>query len=78
MEDKYIEKNKVKVCLTLVDDRTLWGYVFVSSFERVSDVLNDDKQFIPFHVLEDRTGRQYDDVYKLIFVNKSRIYRAEE
>jgi hypothetical protein len=78
MSDIHIEKNKVKVFITLMDDRTIWGYVFVSSYERVSDVLNNDQPFLPIQILEDRTGRKYDDMEKIVFINKRQIYRLED
>lgn len=44
----YRSKQKVRVDLQLQDGSVLDGFVFCSQGERVSDVLNDAREFIPF------------------------------
>ena len=41
-------KTKVRVDLQLEDRTTLDGFVFCSQGERVSDILNDAREFLPF------------------------------
>ncbi len=41
-------KTKVRVDLQLEDRSTLDGFVFCSQGERVSDILNDAREFLPF------------------------------
>ena len=42
------QKLKAEVELTLNDGRALVGNFFLNSQERVLDVLNDDRSFLPF------------------------------
>lgn len=44
----YRTKTKVRVDLQLEDRTTLDGFVFCSQGERVSDILNDAREFLPF------------------------------
>ena len=44
----YRTKTKVRVDLQLEDRSTLDGFVFCSQGERVSDILNDAREFLPF------------------------------
>lgn len=44
----YRSKTKVRVDLQLGDRTTLDGFVFCSQGERVSDILNDAREFLPF------------------------------
>lgn len=44
----YRTKTKVRVDLQLEDRSTLDGFVFCSQGERVSDILNDARDFLPF------------------------------
>ena len=44
----YRTKQKVRVDLQLEDRSVLDGYVFCSQGERVSDILNDARDFLPF------------------------------
>lgn len=74
----YIEKTKIKVRITLLDEKIVWGFVYLAEGERVSDVLNKPDPFLPIQILEDKTGRKYEDVYKMVFINKSQIYRVED
>jgi hypothetical protein len=74
----HIDKEKIKVNITLTDEKTLWGYLFVAQGERVSDLLNNGDMFLTVHMLQDRSGRQYEDQYKIVFLNKNQIYRVDD
>ncbi|GEQ96800.1 hypothetical protein JCM17844_04370 [Iodidimonas gelatinilytica] len=47
---KSISKAAMDVELVLADGSQLSGHVFLGRGERVSDLLNDDKLFLPFRV----------------------------
>ena len=69
--------KKRKVEITLNSGETLWGFIFVEA-ERVQDILNDARLFIPVHLLRDRKGREYAGQYKMSLFNKSSIMKVEE
>jgi len=48
-----VEKQKVHVQVHLTDNTTIGGYIFIAADERITDLLNDSREFIP---LEDGTG----------------------
>ncbi|MDH3472473.1 MAG: hypothetical protein OEM59_02175 [Rhodospirillales bacterium] len=43
-----IGKTKTEVTLTLANSWTLRGFIFTAPEERISDLLNDPRDFIPF------------------------------
>ena len=71
-------KTKVRVDLQLKDRSTLDGFVFCSQGERVSDILNDAREFLPFEthtedimmlrkgVITSILAREEDDRKKLV------------
>jgi DnaJ-domain-containing protein 1 len=46
-----IEKQKVFIRLSLVNNETMEGFIFLSPEERVSDVLNNEKDFLPLELV---------------------------
>lgn len=46
-------KKKVRVFIQLEDGANLDGHVFCSTEQRVSDLLNDDREFLPFEDLNE-------------------------
>lgn len=46
------QKYSVLVQIELDNRISLKGHFFVSSNERISDLLNDDRQFLPFRTVE--------------------------
>ncbi len=57
------QKTKTEVELTLTDGSVLAGVLFMHADQRVLDIVNDDRAFIPF---EDADGQ-------LTVINKSMI-----
>ncbi len=57
------QKTRTEVELTLADGRLLAGVLFMHDDQRVLDIVNDDRAFIPF---EDADGQ-------LTVINKSMI-----
>jgi hypothetical protein len=73
--------NKIKVEITMHNEETLWGYVFSQKdFDqcRLQDVMNDSRNFIPVHLLQERRGRKVDVTYKMTMINKKYIKKIEE
>ena len=50
--DKMVFKNKLLVELELDSGRVLIGYLFVGQPQRLSDLMNDDRTFLPFENLD--------------------------
>ena len=45
---KHVEKQRVLVILQLVTGESIFGYIHAAHSERISDVLNDQRAFLPF------------------------------
>lgn len=43
-----IEKEKKAVAVALLNGKDHTGFMFVKKFQRVQDLLNDDRHFVPF------------------------------
>ena len=43
-----IDKWEIEVEMTFADGRQSLGYLFVRPAQRLSDMLNDDRRFLPF------------------------------
>ena len=50
--DEKITKLKVEVAVQLEDGTNLLGFLFVKPMQRVSDLLNDHRQFLPLQVTD--------------------------
>jgi DnaJ-domain-containing protein 1 len=48
--DEKIEKRRIEAAVRLEDGTDLLGFLFVQPLQRVSDMLNDSRQFLPFQV----------------------------
>lgn len=64
---KLIPKGKIPVTLQKHDSTILEGNVFVAEGERILDVMNAEKPFLPFEVAEG----------KFLVINKSSIAHVE-
>jgi hypothetical protein len=51
-EQKKIHKNKLLVELELDSGSVLTGHVFVGQQQRLSDLMNDEREFLPFEALD--------------------------
>ena len=49
-----ITKHKIQVEIELVDGRRLLGFLFISPQKRLTDMLNDDRAFLPFETTDGR------------------------
>ena len=54
MSDSFIpSKDRYPVRVTMQNGLEMEGYMFVQSHERLIDVMNDDRNFLPFETKED-------------------------
>lgn len=68
--DVTINKDKVSVKLVISTGETLIGEIFVTPTQRLQDLLNGNRAFIPVHVLK--------PVESFQMINKSWIVSVEE
>lgn len=68
-----IPKQKLEVEIELDDGKVLNGYLFTSPNGRLSELLNEDRMFLPF---ESREGR-FSALHKATFRSVTPVQRAE-
>ena len=68
--------KKVKVAVHLFSNEILWGYLYLQEDERLQDMMNDDRMFIPLLKIDTKVG--YDQQYPTVVINKQVIARLEE
>ena len=81
MNDQYkVPKNKLKVEITYSDGKEEWAYLYLVEGERLQDVINDERPFLPVLLLKGVTRNQVipEDNYKLVLINKQSIFRVKE
>lgn len=81
MNDQYkIPKDKLKVEITYADGKEEWAYLYLVEGERLQDVINDERPFLPVLLLKGVTRNQVipEDNYKLVLINKQSISRVKE
>jgi DnaJ-domain-containing protein 1 len=49
---KHVEKQRVLVIVQLTTGETLFGFIHAAQSERISDVLNDPRAFLPFEDMD--------------------------
>ncbi len=70
--DANVSKEKLKVYVKMADGQRLLGFFFAEPNERLQDLLNDQRAFLPLHALNDN-GK-----YQLIMLSKSFVQQVEE
>ena len=70
--------KKLKVYVRLFDSTAFWGNVYVKEGERLQDLLNDERKFIPVEKLEDKRGVSSKDTYVNLILHKDGISYMEE
>ena len=70
--DVNINKEKLKVYVKMADGQRLLGFFFAEPSERLQDILNDARAFLPLYALGDN-GK-----YQLIMLSKSFVQQVEE
>jgi len=71
-------QTKLKVYVKTFDGVTFWGYVFLNDNQRVQDLLNDDRKFIPFLKTHLERGPKNEVTSSSIVINKDAIVSIEE
>ncbi|HSG03547.1 MAG TPA: hypothetical protein VLA39_07415 [Marinobacterium sp.] len=72
MSETTVEKTKLKVYVKMSDGQRLLGFFYVSSDERLQDILNDDRGFLPLHAVGDN-GK-----YSMVVLSKRYMQQIEE
>ncbi len=66
--DEKIDKIKIEAAVQLEDGTDLLGYLFVQPLQRVSDMLNDSRQFLPLQLSDG----------PLVHLHKSKIAKVSQ
>lgn len=67
-----------KVFIVLRDGESFFGNVFVNHGERVQDLLNDRRRFLPVEKHMSNRGRGSEDKWAMTLINKDCISTVEE
>ena len=67
-----ITKEKLKVYVKMSDGQRLLGFFFAETGERLQDILNDSRAFLPLYALGDN-GK-----YQLVMLSKGFVQQVEE
>ena len=72
MDKHAIRKIELRVYVRMQDGTLLLGSFYLTEGERLQDVMNDDRSFLPLHALND-TNR-----YHMVMLSKRYIQQVEE
>lgn len=81
MESLRLDPNRTnaqKVYVKHVDGETYWGEVYLADGERLQDMMNSNRQYIPINKLMSNRGRSIEDHWVMTIVNKLNISIIEE
>lgn len=67
-----VSKEKLKVYVKMSDGQRLIGFFFAQQDERLQDLLNDERSFLPLYALGDN-GK-----YHLVMISKAFVQQVEE
>lgn len=65
----------IKVAITLANFETIWGYVYLHREQRLQDLMNDDRAFLP---VDEASFNQGDDRYRNVVLQKTGIIKIRE
>ena len=68
--------SKIKVDVYLFSDERIQGYLYLRNGERLQDLMNDSREFIP--LLKIDVTIDYKGTYPTVVINKQAIARLEE
>ena len=68
--------HKIKVAVYLISEEVIWGYIYLNEGQRLQDLMNDDRAFIP--MLRIDTKLDYNQKYPTVVIKKQVIARLEE
>lgn len=75
------DKVPQKVMLIQSNNEKSWGYLYLSGVpgeERLQDLLNDDRKFLPFYGISMSKSRNAADFNKMTLINKNCIMKIDE
>ncbi len=72
MSNSSVVKNELKVYVRMHDGSRLLGSFFLSERDRLQDVMNDDRSFLPLHAVTDSGAHQ------MVMLSKRYIQQVEE
>lgn len=73
------EKLEVKVELYTNDGQMHWGYVYLAENQRLQDMMNDARKFIPVNILRNSGPKQSSvDYYDSTVIHKDFIAKIRE
>lgn len=64
--------------VVLKNGTEFFGRLFLQGDERVQDILNDSRRFIPLERHYENRGRGSEDIWKIIVLSKDSIQSIEE
>ena len=71
------EKEQVKVWIELSRGDPFIGKIYLASGERLQDLMNDDRKFIPVYKLTSTSAKNIEN-YTMVILNKMCIVKIEE
>lgn len=72
------EKREMKVLVKLTNEEDFFAVLYLEPDERLQDLLNDSRKFIPMLKHMQRRGTYDKDVYVLLVIHKDSIQSVEE
>lgn len=73
-----VEKIPQKVMIVQTNNEKCWGFLYCFPDERIQDLLNDERQFLPFYGISMSKSRSAADLNKMTLINKNFIAKIEE
>jgi len=70
--------NKIKVVVRLFTQEQFFGNLYLGDGERVQDLMNDDRKFIPFEKTHMERGPKNQVTTSTIVISKEAIASIEE
>ena len=61
-----------------INGEKAWGYLYGFREERLQDLLNDGRQFLPFYGISMSKSKSAADLSKMTLINKNSILKIEE
>lgn len=69
--------QNLKVIVKTDKDEYFFGYVFLDEGQRLQDLVNDERKFVPINKHVEKSHSR-EDVYRVVMLNKDSIWSIEE
>lgn len=73
-----LELVEIKVIVTLINEKQIWGTLYKLPGERLQDLLNDGRAFLPFYGLAYQQTATKASIERMTMLNKNAIISIEE